>query len=86
MVNKMSESLNQNQTYIKAVVYDLESENMNVFRGSPMFDVVRTARVKCVLLLHGLGVPCTEIDLYVTLLLYGYMWVFGCGFGWCEKV
>jgi hypothetical protein len=60
MVNKMSESLNQNQTYIKAVVYDLESENMNVFRGSPMFDVVRTARVKCVLLLHGLGVPCTE--------------------------
>jgi hypothetical protein len=56
MVNKMSESLNQNQTYIKAVVYDLESENMNVFRGSPMFDVVRSARVKCVLLLHGLGV------------------------------
>jgi hypothetical protein len=60
MVFKMSESQNQNQTYIKAVVYDLESENMNIFRGSPMFDVVRTARVKCVLLLHGLGVPCTE--------------------------
>jgi len=63
MVNKMSEQINanqnQNQSYIKAVVYDLESENMNVFRGSPMFDVVRSARVKCVLLLHGLGVPCT---------------------------
>jgi hypothetical protein len=56
----MSGNQNQNQTYIKAVVYDLESENMLVFRGSPVFDMVRTARIKCVLLLHGLGVPCTE--------------------------
>jgi hypothetical protein len=42
------------------VVYDLESENMNIFRGSNVFDLVRTARIKCVLLLHSLGIPCTE--------------------------
>jgi hypothetical protein len=60
MSEQINGSQNQNQTYVKAVVYDLESENMNIFRGSPMFDVVRSARVKCVLLLHGLGVPCTE--------------------------
>jgi len=56
----MSEVQNRDQTYVKAVVYDLESENMNIFRGSNVFDLVRTARVKCVLLLHSLGVPCTE--------------------------
>jgi hypothetical protein len=54
--SKVNANRNQNATHIKAVVYDLESENMNIFRGSPMFDVVRSARVKCVLLLHGLGV------------------------------
>jgi hypothetical protein len=60
MSERINGSQNQNQTYVKAVVYDLESENMNIFRGSPVFDMVRTARIKCVLLLHGLGVPCTE--------------------------
>jgi len=60
MSDRTSENQNQNQTYVKAVVYDLESENMNIFRGSNVFDMVRTARVKCVLLLHSLGVPCTE--------------------------
>jgi ABC-type transporter Mla subunit MlaD len=60
MSEQINGSQNQNHSYVKAVVYDLESENMNIFRGSPVFDLVRTARVKCVLLLHGLGVPCTE--------------------------
>jgi hypothetical protein len=86
MSEQINGSQNQNHSYIKAVVYDLESENMNIFRGSSMFDVVRTARIKCVLLLHSLGIPCTEIDLYITLLLYGFMGVFGCELGWCEKV
>jgi hypothetical protein len=57
---------NQNQTYVKAVVYDLESENMNIFRGSQVFDMVRSARVKCVLLLHSLGIPCTESVILVS--------------------
>jgi hypothetical protein len=60
MREQVGENRNQNATHIKAVVYDLESENMNIFRGSPVFDMVRSARVKCVLLLHGLGVQCTE--------------------------
>jgi len=46
--------------YVKAVVYDLESENLVVFNNSEMKDVVRSARVRCVQLLHSLGVGCTE--------------------------
>jgi ABC-type transporter Mla subunit MlaD len=60
MSEQINGSQNQNQTYVKAVVYDLESENMNIFRNTQVFDMVRSARVKCVLLLHGLGLPCTE--------------------------
>ena len=62
MVFKMSEQINAN----RVVVYDLESENMNVFRGSNVFDMVRTARIKCVLLLHSLGIPCTESVILVS--------------------
>jgi hypothetical protein len=60
MSEQINVNRNQNHSYVKAVVYDLESENMNIFRGSNVFDLVRTARIKCVLLLHNLGVPCTE--------------------------
>jgi hypothetical protein len=60
MSEQINGNENQNQTHNKALVYDLASENMNIFRGSNVFDLVRTARIKCVLLLHGLGVPCTE--------------------------
>jgi hypothetical protein len=49
-----------NMEYIKAVVYDLESENFRIFENTPVKDMVRSARVRCVQLLHGLGVPCTE--------------------------
>jgi hypothetical protein len=52
-------SQNQNQ-YVKAVVYDLESENQIVFSNSEMKDVVRSCRVRCVQMLHSLGIPCTE--------------------------
>jgi len=52
-------STNQNQ-YVKAVVYDLESENQIVFSNSEMKDYVRSCRVRCVQILHSLGVQCTE--------------------------
>ena len=54
---KMSQ--NQNQ-YVKAVVYDLESENLTVFNNTNMKDYVRSCRVRCVQILHSLGVQCTE--------------------------
>jgi len=47
-------------SYAWAIVYDLESENLRVFRGTDMFDKVRCARVTCATLLHSLGVQCTE--------------------------
>jgi hypothetical protein len=52
-------SVNQNQ-YVKAVVYDLESENLTVFNNTDMKDYVRSCRVRCVQILHSLGVQCTE--------------------------
>jgi len=52
-------SATQNQ-YVKAVVYDLGSENLRVFENTDMKDVVRSFRVRSVQLLHALGVACTE--------------------------
>ena len=56
MVFGLSESV----AYMKVVVYDLESENMRLFDQSNVKDLVRAARIRCVQLLHSLGVPCTE--------------------------
>jgi len=44
----------------KAVVYDLPSENMRIFRLSDVRDKVRSVRVRSVQILHALGVQCTE--------------------------
>jgi len=62
----MSENGNQNQAYVKAIVYDLGSENLTVFRGSSVFDMVRASRVRCVQVLHSLGVQCTESVILVS--------------------
>jgi hypothetical protein len=72
--------------YIKAVVYDLESENFRIFENSPVKDMVRSARVRCVQLLHSLGVPCTELGLYTSIFLYYYMGVFERELEQLEKV
>jgi hypothetical protein len=53
-------NLSERESYIKIVVYDLGSENLKIFRNTQVIDLVRTARVRCVQLLHKLGIPCTE--------------------------
>ena len=55
-----------NKVVVKVVVYDLGSENLMVFRGAEVFDKVRAARVRCVQLLHSLGVQCTESVILVS--------------------
>jgi len=55
-----------NKVVVKVVVYDLGSENLMVFRGTEVFDKVRAARVRCVQLLHSLGVQCTESVILVS--------------------
>jgi len=52
--------------YVRAVVYDLGSENMVVFNNSPVYDKVRSVRVRSVQLLHSLGVQCTESVILVS--------------------
>jgi hypothetical protein len=46
--------------YVKVIVYDLGSENLKVFENTREKELVRCARVKCVQLLHNLGIQCTE--------------------------
>ena len=52
-------SATQNQ-YVKAVVYDLESENYRIFENTEVKDLVRSCRVRSTQILHSLGVACTE--------------------------
>jgi flagellin-specific chaperone FliS len=46
--------------YVKCLVYDLGSENRREFSDTQIINLVRSARVSCVELLHSLGVQCTE--------------------------
>jgi nitrogen-specific signal transduction histidine kinase len=45
---------------MKVVVYDLGSENLKIFENTREKELVRCVRVRCVQLLHSLGVQCTE--------------------------
>jgi ABC-type transporter Mla subunit MlaD len=58
--------MSERENYLKIVVYDLESENLKIFRNTQVIDLVRTARVRCVQLLHKLGIQCTESVILVT--------------------
>jgi len=46
--------------YVKAIVYDLPSENRIVFSDRSLKNLVRTTRVLSVQKLHDLGLQCTE--------------------------
>jgi hypothetical protein len=52
--------------YVRAVVYDLGSENMQIFSNTNVYDKVRSIRVRSVQLLHSLGVQCTESVILVS--------------------
>ncbi|MEM2567303.1 MAG: hypothetical protein QXR84_08880 [Candidatus Bathyarchaeia archaeon] len=56
----MSEITNTQTTHVKAVVYDLPSENLRDIPNDDVRDMIRSVRVYSVQLLHGLGVQCTE--------------------------
>lgn len=56
----MSDVANIETVSVKAVVYDLPSENLSNIPSDDVRDMVRSVRVYSVQLLHSLGVQCTE--------------------------
>jgi len=52
--------------YVKAIVYDLPSENIKEIANTRLKKKVRSVRVSATYKLHGLGVQCTESVILVS--------------------
>ena len=62
----MSSRISNQSMYVKAIVYDLPSENIREIANDELRDRVRAVRVSCTYMLHSLGVQCTESVILVS--------------------